>query len=61
MVDISARVSNIFLMFLHSGCAPKSAHPLSTDSQVLTERALSIVDDIIVFNNSLKFYLIVIT
>ena len=48
-------------MFLHGGCASKSAHPLSTNSQVLTERALSLVDDIIVFKNFLKFYPIVIT
>ena len=59
--NISARVSNIFVMFLHGGCASKSAHPLSTNSQVLTERALSLVDDIIVFKNFLKFYPIVIT
>ena len=41
-----------------SSCVKHLADVLA---QVLTERALSIVDDIIVFNNSLKFYLIVIT
>ena len=61
MVDKHFSSSNIFVMFWHGGCASKSAHPISTNSQVLTERALSLVDDIIVFKNSVKFYPIVIT
>ena len=53
--NISARVSNSFVMFLHGVCAPKSALLLSTDSQVLTERALCLVEDNVIFKNSLKF------
>ena len=54
-------MSNSFVMFLHGVCAPKSALLLSTDSQVLMERALSLVDDIVIFKNSLKFYPIFIS
>ena len=50
-----------FTTILRNCCCICGSNLLSTDLQVLTERRLSLVDDIIVFKNSPKFYPIVIT